>query len=182
MPAFLARYDVGHDGVELEVLRRVDGGDALGAHHYSFSSSGGMMPPTITGTSLEPLGPRIRAITSRTSGTCEPDRIDRPTTMHAFLQRGVDDLGRRQADALVDDLHAGIAGAHGDLLGAVGMAVEARLADEEFDAAAELPSTRARHLAHGFEIALPSRAARPTPVGARYSPKTSRSVGPIRRW
>ena len=35
-------------------------------------------------------------------------------------------------------------GAHGDLLGAVGMAVEAGLADQELDAPAELAPTRAR--------------------------------------
>ena len=51
--------------------------------------------------------------------------------MDALFQRGVDDFGRRQADALVNHLHAGVARAHRDLLGAVGMAVEAGLADQE---------------------------------------------------
>ena len=36
--------------------------------------------------------------------------------MHAFLQRGVDDLRGRQSDALIDYFHAAITGAHGDLL------------------------------------------------------------------
>ena len=57
--------------------------------------------------------------------------------MHALLEGGVDDALGRQPDALVDHLHAAIAGAHGDLLGAVGMAVEAGLADQHLDAAAE---------------------------------------------
>ena len=51
--------------------------------------------------------------------------------MNALLEGGLDDLLGRQADAVVDDFEAAIGGAHGDLLGAVGMAVEAGLADEE---------------------------------------------------
>jgi hypothetical protein len=38
-----------------------------------------MIPPTTTGMWSSP-STRSRAITSRTSGTCEPDRIDRPIT------------------------------------------------------------------------------------------------------
>ena len=55
----------------------------------------------------------------------EPDDVD------VLGHGGGDDLLGRQADALVDDLEAGVAGADGDLLGAVGVPVEARLADEE---------------------------------------------------
>ena len=58
--------------------------------------------------------------------------------MGLLLARGIDDFLRRQADALVDHLHAGIARAHRDLLGAVGMAVEPGLADQEGQAATEL--------------------------------------------
>ena len=58
--------------------------------------------------------------------------------MRLLLAHGVDDLLRRQPDALVDHLHAGVARAHRDLLGAVGMAVEAGLADQERHAPAEL--------------------------------------------
>ena len=58
-----------------------------------------------------------------------------------MLARRFDDLGRGQADAFVDHVHAGVARAHRDLLGAVGMAVEAGLADQEFQPPAEL----ARH-------------------------------------
>ena len=65
-----------------------------------------------------------------------------------------------------------VAGAHRDLLGAVGMAVEARLADQELDAPAELCGNRIDG-ARTSSRPAPSRA-RPiaaTPVGARYSPK-----------
>ena len=47
------------------------------------------------------------------------------------------DLGRRLADALVDDLEAGVAGGHRDLLGAVGVAVEAGLGHQQLGRAAE---------------------------------------------
>ena len=58
--------------------------------------------------------------------------------VHALLQRRGGDLRGRQADALVDDVHARVARAHGDLLGAVGVPVEARLADEDLRPAPEL--------------------------------------------
>jgi hypothetical protein len=57
--------------------------------------------------------------------------------VHALLQRRGCDLRGRQADALVDDVHAGVAGPHGDLLGAVGVPVQARLADQDLQPPAE---------------------------------------------
>ena len=95
------------------------------------------MPPTTTGMSSSPAS-FMRITTSLTSGTCEPDRIESPTTCARLLARRLDDLGGREADALVDYVHAGVARPHRDLLGAVGVAVEARLADQEFQPASEL--------------------------------------------
>ena len=81
--------------------------------------------------------------------------------MHALLERGVDDLGRGEPDALVDHLHAGVAGAHRDLLGAVGMAVEPGLADQKFDAAAELAGNALDFGTHPVEaVARMRRRAR----------------------
>ena len=57
----------------------------------------------------------------------------------------------RHADAVVDHLEAGIGGAHRDLLGAVGMAVEAGLADQE-----------ARRLAQAFGQRLHAGAESPS--------------------
>ena len=57
--------------------------------------------------------------------------------MHALVDRAAGDLRRREADALVDDVHADVARADGDLLGAVGVAVEAGLADEDLRRAAD---------------------------------------------
>ena len=61
--------------------------------------------------------------------------------------------GRGQADAFVDHFHAAVAGAHGDLFRAVGMAIEAGLADQEFQPAAEFGRERINTLAHGGQIA-----------------------------
>ena len=58
--------------------------------------------------------------------------------MNAFFRRGRDDRFGRHPDALIDDVHAGVARADRDLLGAVGMAVEAGFADQEFHPSAEL--------------------------------------------
>ena len=68
--------------------------------------------------------------------------------MHALLQRRIGDLGRRQADALIDHLEAGVARAHRDLLGAVGMAVEAGLAHQHLEPPAEPGGDPLHRLAH----------------------------------
>ena len=69
---------------------------------------------------------------------CEPDRIERPTQCTSSATAAATICSGRQPDALVDHLEAGVAGAHGDLLGAVGVAVEAGLADQQPQPAAEL--------------------------------------------
>ena len=66
--------------------------------------------------------------------------------MHRLLEGRSYDLFRRQADALVDDLEARVARAHRDLLGPVGMAVEAGLADQHLEGPAEAA-------AHGPDLA-----------------------------
>ncbi len=80
----------------------------------------------------------MRSTTSRTSGTWLPDRIDSPitSTPSSFAVLTISAGVKRMPP--LDHVHADIAGADRDLLGAVGMAVEARLADQEFHAAAEL--------------------------------------------
>ena len=52
LPRFHDPHHVGHDPVDLEILRRVDGGDA--GFLERASSSGGTMPPTTTGTRRGP--------------------------------------------------------------------------------------------------------------------------------
>ena len=97
--------------------------------------------------------------------------------MHALVDRRARDARRGEADALVDHVHAGIARAHGDLLGAVRVAVEPRLADQDLDAPPELlghPLDALAQLSQG--VVGGAAAASPTPVGARYSPKVSRSA------
>ena len=77
--------------------------------------------------------------------------------VHALLQRRGGDLRGGQADSLVDHVHAGVARAHRDLLGAVGVAVEAGLADEDLRAAAELLGERGDLLAQLVAAPAPPR-------------------------
>ena len=73
--------------------------------------------------------PRQRHVRAREDR--EADDVD------AFLECGVGDAGGGEADALVDHLDAGVAGGDRDLLGPVAVAVEAGLADQHLQAAAE---------------------------------------------
>ena len=139
-----------------------------------------MMPPTMTGTSPAPAA-RSPSSTSGTSSMCEPDRIESPTQCTSSATAAATICSRRQPDALVDHLEPGVAGPHGDLLGAVAVPVEAGLADQQPQPLAELLAGAAHPLAHRREVAVrPSPRRRPrapeTPVGARYSPNTSRSA------
>jgi hypothetical protein len=52
--------------------------------------------------------------------------------MHPFLLSRLGNLLRRQPDAVVDDLEADIPGLDGHLLRAIGMSVEPRFADQQF--------------------------------------------------
>ena len=72
--------------------------------------------------------------------------------MDVLGDRGGDDLLRREPDALVDDLEAGVAGAYGDLLGAVGVPVETGLADQQPQPAAQLLAGRPDALADGGQL------------------------------
>ena len=102
-----------------------------------------------------------------------------PDAVHVLGHGGGDDLLGRQPDALVDHLEAGVAGPDRDLLGAVGVAVEAGLADQQPQPAAELLAGR-RDLARGPRPARRRprrrRRRRRRRSGARNSPNTSRSV------
>ena len=135
------------------------------------------MPPTTRGTLSRPSA-RMRSITSRTSGTWLPDRMESPTTCR-LVDGGAHDCAGVEADALVDDLHAAVAGSDGDLLGAVGVAVEPGLPTSSLrrrpsrvDTASTSPRTSSSP--------APSRSTIdwPTPVGARYSPKILRNSPP----
>ena len=90
----------------------------------------------------------------------------------------LDDLGRGEADAVIDDVHAGVGGARRDLLGAVGMAVEARLADQEPDPAPELERDALDLSAQRVEVRRFLPRGGETPVGARNSPNSALSASP----
>src|SRR5262245_13409820 len=61
-----------------------------------------------------------------------------PDDVHVFFDGCCSDGVGGEANAVIDDVHTGIAGARRDLFGAVGMAVEPGLADQKLQAAAEL--------------------------------------------
>src|SRR5690348_10525222 len=122
--------DVAHDLREVEILRRVDACDSgldqqLGvgrrddaADHDRHVADAGP-------------GEAVEHVAHQRDMAARQDR--QADDMYALLERGVDDAVGRETDALVDHFHAAVAGAHGDLLGAVRMTVEAGLADQNLD-------------------------------------------------
>ena len=117
---------------------------------------------------------------------CEPDRIDSPTQCDVLRHGGRDDLRGRQPDALVDHLEAGVAGADGDLLGAVGVAVEAGLADQQPQPAGRARSPVARDRARAPRRARRRRRPRPTRAGhpgrrAVLAEDLAQRAGPLAR-
>src|SRR5207248_10420667 len=144
-------HDVAHDLREVEVLGRVDARHAgleqrLGvgrrddaAHHHRHLADACLRH------TVEHVGHQ-RGVAARQDR--EADDV------HALLEGGIDDAFRREPDAFVDDLHAAVARPHGDLLGAIRMAVQAGLADQDLDA----PAEAARHgldlAPGGFEAAV----------------------------
>ena len=127
VPALGQGDQILHDAVEGVVLRGVDGGHALAqqdlgvvgrddpAHHHGGVDPGGPQ-------AVEHVGHQLQ-VGAREDGEADDVDVLVPGRRH--------DLRRGQPDALVDDLEAGVAGGHGDLLGPVGVAVEAGLGHEQ---------------------------------------------------
>ena len=147
---------------EREVLGRVDRRDARRSAGVSASSSG-TMPPTTTGASTPAA--RSPSTTRGTRARCEPERIEMPTTSTSSSRAAATISSGDEPDALVDDLEAGVARGDGDLLGAVGVAVEAGLGHEE-------PRRRRRGLAR--TAARRARRGRRTAVAARWPRRRAR--------
>src|SRR4051794_27582738 len=129
--------DVAHHLRHLEVLRRVDACDALleqsllVRHRDDPADDHGHVH-----AGLLELADHVRdQLHVRAGEDRQADHVN------AFVDRRLGDLRRRQPDALVDHVEAGVAGAHGDLLGAVGVPVEPGLADQDLHATTE----RLRH-------------------------------------
>src|SRR5215207_6016016 len=126
--------DLAHDPAHLEVLRGVDasdagveepalvgGGDDAADDDRHVGFAGGQLRDDLR----HQLG--VRAGEDR-----EADHVD------ILLDRRGDDLLRGQPDPGIDDLHADFPRPQGDLLGAVGVAVEPRLADQDLDPVTDL--------------------------------------------
>lgn len=104
--------------------------------------------------------------------------------MHVLGERGGHDLFGREPDALVDHLEPGVAGPYGDLLGAVGVSVEARLADQEAELAAHFVTGAADLLADlGHRRALlggdRDRRRRDARGGAELAEHLAQGRGPL---
>src|SRR5439155_1350088 len=116
----------------------------------------GASPPSAAGavacrsaaTSSRALRFSTRLSTAGAAEDREPDHVD------ALLQGAGGDLRRRQPDAVVDDVHAGVARADCDLLGAVGVAVEPGLADEDLERAPESLGDALDLLADGRKLVV----------------------------
>ena len=121
------RHDVAHDLRQVEVLGRVDRRDAgrLQRLDVGLGDDPADDDRRVDAAVAQRLHHGRDQLAVRAREDRQADDVD------ALLQRAGGDLRRRQPDALVDDVHADVAGAHGDLLGAVGVPVEARLADED---------------------------------------------------
>ena len=105
-----------------------------------------MMPPTTTGASTPSARSRREHLGDELEVAARQDRQADHVDVLVASRRG--DLLGRQPDAGVHDLHAGVACRHGDLLGAIRVAVEPRLRHEEARRAARhRPHTIARGLA-----------------------------------
>ena len=132
--------DVAHDPTEFVVLGRVHTGHAHGRKPGAVllgddsAENDGRIDADI-GETLQDVGHEreVRAAQDR-----QPDHVG------ILVSRGRCDLLRSEPDAAVDDFHPGIAGSDGDLLGAVRVAVETGLGDEE-------PRRPTRHRAHVFD-------------------------------
>jgi hypothetical protein len=168
--------DVAHDAHHLEVLGRVDrarrrlppadpvvfGDDA--ADHHGASRLRRATPP------------RRRA---PAAGGC-------PTGSTARSRRGPrrgrsPRSARGEADAAVHDLHPGVAGGHGDLLGAVGVPVEPGLGHEQLGRPAGQGVRALGHLGRRPGAMAPSRRGRRRSVrGTRRTPRAARA-GPLAR-
>src|SRR5690606_10104683 len=116
-----------HDRRELEVLRRVHARDAhllqrfrVGVRNDAAHDDGDLIEPHLA-HALEGLADELEV---RARENREAHEVN------AFVGSGARELGRRRADAVVDDLEARIACAKRDLLGAVRVTVETGLADE----------------------------------------------------
>ena len=129
-------HHVGHDPVQFEVLRRVDLGDAgilQGAGILRWNNAADHDRHVVDAGLLHARHDVVHQRQVR------PGQNRKADDVHVLFRRRSGDRLRRQTDAVIDNFHAGVAGASGDLLGAVGVAVEARLADQELQAPAELP-------------------------------------------
>src|SRR6187200_844026 len=140
--------DLAHDLVDVEVLRRVDPVDAglaqaLGVGGRDDAAGHNRGLDLLVAQAAHHLRHQLQVGAGEDR---EADDVD------VLLQGGLGNLLGGEADALVDHLHAGVAGPQGDLLGAVGVPVESGLADQDLDPVADLLGDRVDAAADLLEL------------------------------
>ena len=114
-------HQVVHDAIEVEILGRVDGGDAELFQHVDI-----VIGDDAAGHHRHVTQPRgAQALhhlaDQRHVGAGENRQAE---NVDIVFSHRLHQLFRRHADAVIDHLQAHVGGAHGDLFGAVGMAIE----------------------------------------------------------
>ena len=145
----------------------------------------GMMPPTKTGTSDSAA--LAQQLGDAWESASDASRSGSTGRRHRRLLRSAEltICSGREADAVVDHLEAGFLGAHRHLLGAVRVAVEARLGHQQPDRMADLAATTAggraappRMVAASPENVAPCKPRRRA-VLAEYCAEACRAHSPV---
>ena len=128
-------HEIIHDDVEVEILGRVDAG-----HAELFQDEGIIRGDDAAHHDRDMPQPRLAHAVHDIAhqGNVAAGENGEADQGDFFLFRGGHDFFRGEADAVIGDVEPAIGGAHGDLLGAIGMAVEAGLGHEEFGSHAKL--------------------------------------------
>src|SRR4029079_2922233 len=179
-PGIDQSHQIGHDAVQIEILGRIDLGDAQLLEHQHILGR-----DDAAGDDRHMAEPRgAHAVHHLAHQGHMRARQDREADdMNALFERCRDDALWRQGDTLIRDFEAAIGGAHRDLLGTVGMAVEARLADQEFGLHAELAGERLDRLAdiHQGLRRLTAHEQRDACRGAIFAEDAAQDLAPFAR-
>ena len=108
--------------------------------------------------------------------------------MHAFITHAGDDLLRRQTNTLIHDFHARVATPDSDLLGTVGVSVQARLSDQHLERPAKRGGTFLHSRPQFLKLlgSLPidrarSRSSADTGWCPEFSENIAQGLGPLAR-
>ena len=141
-------HEIIHDDIEVEILGRVDAG-----HAELFQDEGIILGDDAAHDNGDVPQPRLAQAVHDIAhqGNVAAGENREANEGDFFLFRGGHYLFRGEANAVIGDVQPAIGGAHGDLLGAIGMAIEAGLGHEEFGRHAKFKGELLDAGADGFE-------------------------------